>query len=423
MAGIMDFLQNMTPEQNNALLTAGSQILMRSGPGRPFSLGQAMGTGGLAYQDSIAEQQARAQQTRMQDLSIRGAEGDLAAQQRALETQNRMDEAARNAYRSPGAQAASLPGGPTPENAAQMGSMKPEFNMEGYIDAMMSIDPLKALEIRRSMVKAGPKFDSGITFVNGPDGKPMAVRTADDGSYKQLDGLSPREKLEFRDGGDGVYGLDQFTGEQRARVAKGLDPSAILSAQTQMRGQNMTDSRQREANDVNRQGARTQIINDPATGPMIIDRATGQARPVMMNGQPVQGETAAKKAAAGKSLAPLIEQAGKLIDDATGSYLGAGVDQAARWYGKATPGAQAIAKLSVLEGNIMMAQPRMEGPQSNMDVALYRQMAAQIGDPTVPNETKKAALSALKSLYSKYEPNNPPAGGNNAGGAKFLGFE
>lgn len=50
----------------------------------------------------------------------------------------------------------------------------------------------------------------------------------------------------------------------------------------------------------------------------------------------------------------------------------------------------------------MMAQPRMEGPQSDKDVALYKQMAGQIGDATVPAEQKKAALEVVKKLHQRY---------------------
>ena len=47
--------------------------------------------------------------------------------------------------------------------------------------------------------------------------------------------------------------------------------------------------------------------------------------------------------------------------------------------------------------------PRMEGPQSDRDQALYRQMAAQIGDATVPARIRKAAMETLKELNDKYQ--------------------
>lgn len=121
-------------------------------------------------------------------------------------------------------------------------------------------------------------------------------------------------------------------------------------------------------------------------------------------------------------LLPLIDKADELLNNATNSYLGTGVDIAAQTIGGSTKGAQATAQLKALEGAIMMAQPRMEGPQSDKDVALYRQMAGQIGDSTVPVATRKAALQTIKQLHSTYA-----AGGNSPAaptpGVKFLGFE
>lgn len=98
----------------------------------------------------------------------------------------------------------------------------------------------------------------------------------------------------------------------------------------------------------------------------------------------------------------IIDQAEKLLDTATGSYFGAAYDQGMRAVGKSTGGAQGAAKLKALEGSLMMAQPRMEGPQSDKDVALYRQMAGQVGDPTVPAETKRAALGVIRELHQRY---------------------
>jgi hypothetical protein len=109
-----------------------------------------------------------------------------------------------------------------------------------------------------------------------------------------------------------------------------------------------------------------------------------------------------KKEASARNVLTIINEAEKLIDGATGSYLGAAADETARAFGKSTAGAQATAQLKALEGQLMMAMPRMEGPQSNYDVQLYRQMAGQIGDPTVPRETKKAALAKVKALQQQY---------------------
>lgn len=414
MAGPFDFLSRMTPEQNQALLAAGSQILMRSGSGRqPFSLGQAMGVGGLAFQDSMAEQQARAQQNKMFDLQTRGMEADLADQERTRAMQEQELAAARSAIRTPGQQAAALPGGPTAENAARIGEFQDQFDPDAYVAAMMQINPLRALEIKRSLAKAGPEFDPTPRIGEDAAGNPFQYIVSKTGIHKILDGVKPREKLSTVNLGGKTGFVDDYTGNLVNSLDNTVSPDAQLSSWTQQRGQDKQDARAREANDVNRMGQRTQLVNDPTQGPMLVDRGTGQARRVTMNGQAVPGENEAKKAAAGRNLMPLISQAEKLIDGATGSYYGAGLDQLARVAGVATGGAQNIAQLRVLEGNLMMAQPRMEGPQSNMDVALYRQMAAQIGDPTVPNSTKKAALKTVRRLYEKYDPGQ---GGESSGG-------
>jgi len=97
-----------------------------------------------------------------------------------------------------------------------------------------------------------------------------------------------------------------------------------------------------------------------------------------------------------------IAQAEKLLDKSTGSYLGSAIDQGARVFGASTEGANAAAQLKALEGDLVSKMPKMSGPQSDKDVLLYKQMAGQIGDPTLPAATKKAALQAIKTLQARY---------------------
>lgn len=115
----------------------------------------------------------------------------------------------------------------------------------------------------------------------------------------------------------------------------------------------------------------------------------------------VQGAIQTKGANA-VSTQNLLDLADPLIDQATGSAAGAAVDATGRFVGKSTEGAQAIAQLKVLESGLMMSMPRMEGPQSDKDVANYRQAAAQIGDPTVPRAQKKAALGIIRQIQQSY---------------------
>lgn len=104
-----------------------------------------------------------------------------------------------------------------------------------------------------------------------------------------------------------------------------------------------------------------------------------------------------------------IAQAEGLLNQATGSYVGAATDEVARVFGISTPGAQAAAQLKAIEGELISKMPKMTGPQSDKDVLLYKQMAGQIGDPTIPAATKRSALEAIKQIQSRYAgvPNVP----------------
>jgi hypothetical protein len=110
-----------------------------------------------------------------------------------------------------------------------------------------------------------------------------------------------------------------------------------------------------------------------------------------------------KKATAATSILGMLDLAGPLVDAATGSLAGAGADKLAAAFGKAPSGAEAIAQLKVLQAGLMLNMPRMEGPQSDRDVELYREAAASLGDPTVPRPIKKAAIKTIRDLQQRYK--------------------
>ena len=98
----------------------------------------------------------------------------------------------------------------------------------------------------------------------------------------------------------------------------------------------------------------------------------------------------------------LIDQAEKLLDKATGSLTGTAVDVVAGALGKSTEGAQASSKLKAIQGALVAKMPKMSGPQSDKDVLLYREMAGQVGDSTLPVETRKAALETIRQIQERY---------------------
>lgn len=103
----------------------------------------------------------------------------------------------------------------------------------------------------------------------------------------------------------------------------------------------------------------------------------------------------------------LLDMAEPLLATATGSGLGAMRDTAGAMFGVAGEGAEAAAQLKAIGGLIISKMPRMEGPQSDRDTQMYREMAGQIGDPTIPNETRLAALQTLRELQQKYLSTTP----------------
>lgn len=100
----------------------------------------------------------------------------------------------------------------------------------------------------------------------------------------------------------------------------------------------------------------------------------------------------------------------------TGSGFGNIVDKVGGFFGATPDGAAEAEKLRAVGGALVSKMPRMEGPQSDKDVALYKEMAGMVGDASIPIERRVAALEEVKKLWAKYERLNPdafaPAGGS-----------
>lgn len=100
----------------------------------------------------------------------------------------------------------------------------------------------------------------------------------------------------------------------------------------------------------------------------------------------------------------ILKEARPLMATATGSYGGVAMDKVAQTFGGTTQGAEATAKLQALQGALISKMPKMSGPQSDKDVQLYREMAGQIGDATIPTKMREAAMDTIENLNMKYLP-------------------
>ena len=317
--GLLDGF-NLDDPQTMGLLSAAAAMAERSGPSlRPTSLGQILGGGFGAYSQSMAaakkqrqeDEQAR-QMAQMRALQMQQLQGQVQDQtdQRGMRTA--IQGAARDAYQSPGQQAASLPGGPTNANASMIPSMPGGFNQDQFIQSVMQLDPMQGMALKQQFAKQAPKVKDwkevqieGSTlyapyFEDGTVGKPVPYQVA--------------KALHFQNVGSKTLGLDPMTGKERLSYTNTIDPNSLYSGSVTMRGQNMTDARARDLNAITQEGQQTQVINDPVRGPMLVNKGTGLVRPgIGMNGQPVQGEVGAKREAGAKQILPLLDQIDALI--------------------------------------------------------------------------------------------------------------
>lgn len=116
-----------------------------------------------------------------------------------------------------------------------------------------------------------------------------------------------------------------------------------------------------------------------------------------------------KKAAQASDVLNLAGEAEQYLDAGSGGLMNRGMIAGKQLFGRSDENTQAAAQLQVIGNRLVAAMPRMEGPQSNYDVQLYKDMAGRIADPGVPANDKRAALKALIDLNAKYA--NSPMGG------------
>jgi hypothetical protein len=101
----------------------------------------------------------------------------------------------------------------------------------------------------------------------------------------------------------------------------------------------------------------------------------------------------------------VIAKARTLLETGNPTHSGFGQlqDIGAAFIGQSAKGAPEADQLRALSGALTAKMPRMEGPQSDKDVQLYREMAGQIGNAGLPIARRLAALKTVESLWGKYE--------------------
>ncbi|CAB4168696.1 hypothetical protein UFOVP580_17 [uncultured Caudovirales phage] len=224
---------------------------------------------------------------------------------------------------------------------------------------------------------------------------------------KRVEMSLPKYNEQDRGGTINEGTIDQMTGVRTAGtdVTKTNTPGEVLSASTQRRGQNMSDGRAREFNDIQREAAQSQVVDTPQ-GYAVINKGAADARPVRMdNGQPVLGKdsAAAKNAAMARNMTDVIPYARELLKSGpTASGAGAMADKIAGYVGLPLKSKDIAGQLETLGGWMTSNVPRFEGPQGVQDVVIYQQMAGTVGDRTKSVSERLAAVNAVEKLMQKY---------------------
>lgn len=118
----------------------------------------------------------------------------------------------------------------------------------------------------------------------------------------------------------------------------------------------------------------------------------------------------------------LLDEAQKLIGDSTGSAAGYATDTALGVFGRSTKGSERTAQLRTIAGQLTSKMPRMEGPQSNYDVQMYKEMAGDLANPLVPRQRRLAALQTIRRLNEKYAAGTPAPRGGGGDAPRRLKF-
>jgi len=109
---------------------------------------------------------------------------------------------------------------------------------------------------------------------------------------------------------------------------------------------------------------------------------------------------------------------GGLLSQVTSGGLAADFDRVAGYFNVSTLGADATAALKPIAALAVQAVPRFEGPQSNADVASYKEAAGDLANANLPVSQRIAAAKTIVRLNEKrVDQINAKSGGQSGAGA------
>lgn len=380
MAGLLDIFNTYEGQQALGLLAAGGARSDGAGFGQRLQEG-------LGSAEKWKQQQAQAEMQKQQMMAHQQQMQMQAMQMQAMQQQAAKEQAMQalipQFQKQGSAGLGPLAGNPEAGIMPSAGraAVAPSFDYKGYAGAMAGIDPMKALQLQSSLQKEGQ-----INKLDVKDFTPQSVakfaQSQDYGDLVRMD------KAHFANTGGETVAVDPFTGQKLNAIQNTQSPDSKASNALGWANNSLTSQRLQ----FDKQGG--------AMKPQLVGDQWVAAPQGMQPGETRQAMPSVTQKDAKEAL-QLIETAKKIIPQSTGSYLGAGIDQGARFFGASTPGDTAAAQLKALEGSLVSKMPKMSGPQSDKDVALYKQMAGEIGDPTIPQSRKLAALQVIEQIQQR----------------------
>jgi hypothetical protein len=293
-----------------------------------------------------------------------------------------------------------------PEGMAPDGGGMYNF-VPNYTNAVSGFEGQKAEAQER--VKALYGSAGRLNLRDMPDGTKAPVSEIDENTgLRRVLGLPPGNRPPRSVGGDPPAGAGVVPPESQTQRVAVLEKSlAQAQALANSPALNPADREraQRDVSDLQRELGMTRpgLGYGKTTAQEIADAAAKEAA-IKTAGANVERDTANKADA--KRYGQLtvgIERAIDLLKAGpTESGAGAAFDTAAGFFGQSTRGADLGSQLKTLSGWLTANVPRMEGPQSNVDVANYAIQAGMVGDNTKPISQRLAAAEEVKRLQQKY---------------------
>lgn len=377
MQGILDALGSSYDDpRTQGLLTLGLKLLGSQQP----RFGQALGEAGLgamqAYEGAQRNQQQRQaaqMQRQAQEMQLQRAREEQARQAAVQAWQKSLPEPQLADPRLQALRGGMLAGAVSPMDymsAAFPAQRAPEFKVVG--DALVQVGPQGVSEAYRATPKpaAQPSSVAEYQFAKqqgygGTYEQWVKQKAAAGAAQTSVNYSTPVEALDAQ--GNRVFIRTTKSGLEPA-VIPGVRPP-LSAAEERSAGEKSTRERQ---------GRQMMSV-------------MGDARRIL--------------------------QAGRATESGIGNIR----DAVGRVVGVSTVNAQDAARLEAMSGWLVANVPRMEGPQSNIDLQNYTTMAGKIGDRTVPIAERMAALEEVERLQRKYaDINGTPMAPAAAGGTNSV---